>query len=142
MGVAENIMSIRKAAGLTQGQLGERVGVARQTVAKWENGTAQPDLSNLKALARELDVSLDTLVGLEPPAGKVPFLSRGKHQFGTCKIGSFNTVRLPEEAMELFDLKVGDELLVLGNADYGIGLCTPDRMRFAIKALEARLLGA
>ncbi len=36
--IARNILNLRKAANLTQEQIAERIGVARQTIAKWENG--------------------------------------------------------------------------------------------------------
>lgn len=38
--IARNILNLRKAANLTQEQIAERIGVARQTIAKWENGVS------------------------------------------------------------------------------------------------------
>lgn len=40
MDLNERIASVRKAAGLTQEQLGELVDVSRQAVSKWESGQA------------------------------------------------------------------------------------------------------
>lgn len=40
MELNERIASVRKAAGLTQEQLGELVGVSRQAVSKWESGVS------------------------------------------------------------------------------------------------------
>ena len=57
--IGSNIQSRRRAIGLTQEQLAERLGVARQTVAKWEAGDSVPDLANAGELAEALDVSLD-----------------------------------------------------------------------------------
>ena len=48
----ERIAERRKAAGLTQEQLGALVGVTRQAVSKWETGAADPSTSNLLALAK------------------------------------------------------------------------------------------
>ena len=39
----DRIAQMRKAAGLTQEQLGELVGVSRQAVSKWESGQTVPD---------------------------------------------------------------------------------------------------
>ena len=43
MELNERIAAVRKAAGLTQEQLGELVGVSRQAVSKWESSQAVPD---------------------------------------------------------------------------------------------------
>ena len=42
--------------------------VTRQTISKWENNLAEPGVENLKALARLYGVTLDRLVGVEPPS--------------------------------------------------------------------------
>lgn len=59
------IQEFRELAGLSQQQLGERVGVTRQTVAAWEKGDREPSVLQLARIARELHVSLDALIGAE-----------------------------------------------------------------------------
>ena len=51
MTLGERIALARKQAGLSQGQLGEQLGVSRQAVGKWENGESTPDIANCAALA-------------------------------------------------------------------------------------------
>ncbi len=85
--IGSNIQSGRKTMSLTQEQLAERLGVARQTVAKWEAGDSVPDLANAGALAEALDVSLDALVGFDPQGTMLPMPPRGKHLFGTVTVG-------------------------------------------------------
>ena len=46
----ERIAAARKAAGLTQEALGEKLGVSRQAVSKWESGQAVPDLDTVAKL--------------------------------------------------------------------------------------------
>ena len=41
MELNERIIQARKQAGLTQEQLGEKLGVSRQAVSKWESGVSQ-----------------------------------------------------------------------------------------------------
>ena len=41
MPLPENIMQLRKAAGLSQEQLAEQIGVSRQSISKWETGVSQ-----------------------------------------------------------------------------------------------------
>ena len=68
MTLGQRIAQYRKAAGLSQETLGERVGVSRQAVSKWETDAAAPDMENLIALARIFGVSLAELTETpEPP---------------------------------------------------------------------------
>ena len=60
----ERIAVLRKERGLTQEQLGQRVGVSAQAVSKWEKGGA-PDVELLPALADTLGVTVDALFGRE-----------------------------------------------------------------------------
>lgn len=55
----------RRKRGLTQEQLGERLGVTNKTVSRWENGNYMPDLSMLEPLSKELDISLNELLAGE-----------------------------------------------------------------------------
>ena len=67
--ISENLLTLRKRSGYSQEYVAEQVGVSRQAVAKWESGDTVPDLTNSMALARLYDVTLDDLVGREPPCG-------------------------------------------------------------------------
>lgn len=63
MTLGQNIQTARRAKGLSQEALAERIGVSRQALGKWEKDTALPGLDNLRALAETLDVSVDGLLG-------------------------------------------------------------------------------
>ena len=63
MTFGEKVRSCRQEKGLTQENLGERLGVSSQAVSKWENNESYPDAELLLPLANELDVSLDLLFG-------------------------------------------------------------------------------
>ena len=71
MKLCEKLYELRRAAGLSQEELAERLNVSRQAVSKWENGAAQPELSKLVELSRLYGVSVDELLSLEE-AEKVP----------------------------------------------------------------------
>ncbi len=60
--VGSFISEKRKELGLTQGQLAERLNVSFQTISKWENGKAYPNIEILSDLARTLEVSVDELL--------------------------------------------------------------------------------
>ena len=65
MNFAEHLMSLRRQRGWSQEELGNQVGVTRQTVSKWEMGQSTPELEKLVELSRLFGMSIDRLVGLE-----------------------------------------------------------------------------
>ena len=122
MGIAENILATRQAVRLTQEQLAETVGVSRQTVAKWESGETSPDLEHAASLATALDTTLDALVTFDGGGLGIGAPPRGKHLFGNVKVGERGQIVVPKEAREVFDIKPGDKLVVLGDEGQGIAL--------------------
>ena len=62
---------LRKQRGLTQEELGEKVGLSGQAVSKWENDASMPDVSLLVELSEILGVSLDELLGKQQPITRV-----------------------------------------------------------------------
>jgi DNA-binding XRE family transcriptional regulator len=60
--IGERIVVARKARGMSQQDLGDKIGVTFQAVSKWETGASMPDIGLLSDLAKALDVSLDHLV--------------------------------------------------------------------------------
>ena len=61
--ISQKITGLRKAAGLTQEQLGEKLGISGQAVSKWERGEAMPDILILPDLCDMLGTTLDSLLG-------------------------------------------------------------------------------
>ena len=62
MQVGENIYKHRTAQNRSQSNLAEELGVSRQSVSKWENNTAVPDLDKLIKMKELFGISLDELV--------------------------------------------------------------------------------
>lgn len=60
--VGEQIAALRKAKGLTQSELGERIGVSFQAVSKWERGETLPDITLLPDLAKILETTIDYIL--------------------------------------------------------------------------------
>lgn len=56
------LQALRRQANLSQQELAERLHVSRQSISKWELGTAKPDLDNMIRLSELFGVSLDELV--------------------------------------------------------------------------------
>ncbi len=62
MDIGNKIMELRKKNRLSQEELAEEIGVARQTISKWELGETSPDLKQAKELSKIFNISLDELV--------------------------------------------------------------------------------
>lgn len=109
-----NIRVLRKRNKLSQEQLAEKVNVSRQTVAKWENGDAVPDIYKCKILADTFQVTLDqlSLNISEEEANRLG--PKGKQFFGVVKVGERGQIVIPKQARELYQIKEGDKLVILG----------------------------
>ena len=60
--IGNRIAEKRRAAGLKQDEIAEKLGVSAQAVSKWENDVSCPDISLLPALASLLGCTVDTLL--------------------------------------------------------------------------------
>lgn len=72
MELKEKLAALREGRGLTQGEVAAEADVARQTVSRWERGTAVPSMENLITLSRLYGVSLDELVNGRPEPEEKP----------------------------------------------------------------------
>ena len=61
MEIGNKIQELRKKKGISQEELAEKIGVARQTISKWELGETSPDLKQAKELSKIFKISLDEL---------------------------------------------------------------------------------
>lgn len=114
---------MRKLLQLTQEDIAEKLGVTRQSVAKWESGESIPDLDKCKQLADIFGVSLDDLANYEPEENLglgVP--PKGKHLFGLVTVGDKGQIVIPAKARKIFEISTGDQLVVLGDEGQGLAL--------------------
>jgi len=120
--IGKNLQKLRKQKSMTQEALAEAVGVARQTIAKWEAGESTPDLEISGRLASALEVTLDDLVNApEDELDSRPGM-RGKHMFGVVTVGDKGQIVIPVRARRVFNIHPGDQLMVLGDENSGIAL--------------------
>ena len=69
MTIADRIQSLRKAKGISQEELADKIGVSRQAVSKWESEQSSPDLEKVILLSDYFEVTTDFLLkGIEPTA--------------------------------------------------------------------------
>lgn len=85
MTFAEKLLKKRRQLGLSQEELAEKLGVSRQAVSRWENGTAMPDAAKLLALSDLTGVPTDALLRDEAdidaaaPVSPPPFEPKRRH---------------------------------------------------------------
>ena len=63
--IGKFIAALRKEKGLTQEQLGEKLGVTNKTISRWENDNYTPDVEMLALLSKEFGVSINELISGE-----------------------------------------------------------------------------
>lgn len=150
----ENLYHIRKEKGLSQEELALLCDVSRQAISKWENGTANPDMENLKTLSRSLNVSVDELLGNEkkqeePSEKEVIYVERRyrTHMRYQSKVKLFGIplvdVNLGKMRTEDGHWRVAKGIIAIGNIS--IGVCSIGLLSaglFTIGVLTIGLLAA
>ncbi len=112
-----NLKYLRDKSNLSQEQFAEKLGVSRQTIAKWENGDSLPDIERGTEIAAMFSVSLEALTtcSLDEKVETDSEPAKGKYVFGMVKVGERGQVVIPKHAREVYDIKAGDKLLVVGD---------------------------
>lgn len=62
MAISDKILNLRKENGLSQEAFAEKLGVSRQSVSKWESGSAMPDIDKIVSISEIFGVSTDYLL--------------------------------------------------------------------------------
>ena len=62
MKLGEKVLKLRKKINISQEQLGDQVGVTRQTISNWELGETSPNPEQLKLLSKALNIGIDELL--------------------------------------------------------------------------------
>lgn len=133
----DNLISLRKMHGYSQDELADKIGVTRQTLSKYETGESLPDIERCKLLADIFGVTMDDFVNYDKDdrdnlgLGVPP---KGKHVFGMVKVGDKGQIVIPAKARKIFDIKPGDNLVVLGDEAQGIAIIKAKGLLDLLKA--------
>ena len=65
MTFSEKLKETRKAAGMSQEALADKLGVSRQAVTKWETQKGTPDIENIISISNLFGISVDELLSQE-----------------------------------------------------------------------------
>ena len=121
----DNLIELRKLNGMSQDELADRIGVSRQTVSKYETGESLPDIEKCKRIAEVFSVSMDDLINYERNNKNNLGLNvppKGKHIFGMVKVGDKGQIVIPAKARKIFNIKPGDNLVILGDENAGLAI--------------------
>lgn len=80
MNLGENLYRLRTQRNMSQGDVAEALEVSRQSVSKWENNSAVPELDKLVKLSELYGITLDELVGRPAPKEESPSASSAPTQ--------------------------------------------------------------
>ncbi len=134
MNMADRIQHLRKARGLSQEELADKIGVSRQSVSKWESEQTSPDLEKIILMSDFFEVTTDYLLkGIEPapdsPAGEK---EKPDAMVFTIIATALHLLGLAAAALVWYDQQTaaaalaGLGLMVAGCAVYGIGMTVAD----------------
>ena len=131
----DNLISLRKMHRLSQEELAEKLGISRQTISKYETGESVPDIEKCKVIAEYFEVSIDNLVNYSEQETGLLVPPKGKHLFGMVKLGDKGQIVIPAKARKIFDLKPGDNLIVLGDEAQGLAIMKEEGLLSMMEAV-------
>ena len=80
------IRHLREDRGMTQAELGEKIGVSSKTVSKWETAKGLPDITLLQPLAQALGISVIELMNGEPITNRNVSANLLRGKFYVCPL--------------------------------------------------------
>lgn len=107
MNLGENIYQNRTAHNLSQGDLANALNVSRQSVSKWENNSAVPELDKLIKMSKLFNITLDDLVYGQPAA---PAPSQSTRSYPPVRVMAGGVILLFGMVFFLLSIFWGDHL--------------------------------
>ena len=124
--ISDNLRTLRMASRRSLEDVAEIIDVSRQTVSKWESGESYPDIEKCVRLAKLYNVSLDALVNKTVSELVNDAPEDDKYVFGLTRLTDSGTIRLPQKAIDIFELTTDDVLLVVGDKAQGMAIIKCD----------------
>ena len=134
--IGKFIAVLRKENGLTQEQLGEKLGVTNKTISRWENGNYMPNVEMMSLLSKEFGVSINELISGERLLAEA-FKKAADNNLVTALNNSTFTLR---EKIAFFKKKWLHEHIASMVLSFIVWLATMIALK--LQKVEAPLLGA
>ncbi len=135
MNLADRILRLRKAKGISQEELADKIGVSRQAVSKWESEQSVPDIEKIILLSDYFETTTDYLLkGIEPVGEPDRTYSAAVFSIiGTTinAIGLVSSIAIWLQRREPYSVGIGLVIMLLGTAVFLIGQAfdTKDKAR-------------
>lgn len=142
--IKDNLIMLRKLNEYSQEEIAEKIGISRQAYGKWEKGETIPDIGKCVKLADVYGVTIDSLIRAEKMEDNtvLPPAPKGKHIFGAVTVSERGQIVIPKQARDLFEIKNGDRLILLGDETEGLALVKErvftERMNLAMRLAAER----
>ncbi len=120
--IGNNLKTLRTQSKRTLEDVAEIIDVSRQSVSKWESGECYPDIEKCVRLAKLYKVSLDALVNKSIEELVKEEQKNDKYIFGLTRLEDNGSIKLPQKAIEVFEITTNDALLVVGDKKQGIAI--------------------
>lgn len=120
--ISENLRALRIKSKRSLEDVAEIIDVSRQSVSKWESGESYPDIEKCVRLAKLYNVSLDALVNKTISELVQDESKENQFMFGLTRLEENGTLKLPQRAIEVFEITTNDALLVVGDKNQGIAI--------------------
>ena len=146
--LGDKIRIYRSWGGYKIETLAKKLGITRQTLAKWEKGTTIPDVVSMKKISDILGVPMEKfLAGIEEDEfdegkkliepenkaveeKKAPSKSQlgpeERYFFGSVTVRKDGKIEIPQRAMDKLGIEPGEKLLLLGDLERGLELIYED----------------
>lgn len=116
MRLSEKIVDLRKRSGLSQEELGDKLGISRQSVSKWESDVSIPDIDKIVKLSELFGVSTDYLLKEEEDTASAAVME--PDACDTCETPGGKSVSMDEARCFLNTMRQ-----TAGKLALGVSLC-------------------
>lgn len=112
---------LRRERGLSQEEVAERIGVSRQAVANGKPAPPRPIWKTALLSPSFMALPWTILLSLTRRRAGFQYL-QGQTLFGIVAVGDRGQIVIPKKARDIFDIRPGDSLAILGDEDQGIAI--------------------
>lgn len=109
---------------ISQEELGEKLGVTRQTIASWEEEKTLPDVLTAINIAKILNVKLNDLV--EETEKNFTYGPPTYRFWGSVTVEKGGKIQLPKKLLEEMGVWAGEQLLIISDIERGVELLPPN----------------
>ncbi len=130
----DNLIMLRRIHDFSQEEIAEKIGISRQSYAKWEKGLTIPDVEKCNLLAQLYGTTVDGLLKTinEDGIGMIPPGPKGKNIWGTVTISERGQIVIPKGVRDKFGLDGGQRLIVLSD-EVGMALVPAEQFEENMK---------